>query len=451
MTFEILEGHSNYAAQPVVLTHFYPIEGADKIVRTTVFGNDIVIAKDSYKVGDRVLYFRSGTRLSEDFCKANNLYDESAQNADPNEKGYISFKKRRVRALKLRGVLSDGMVMPLRSLFPLIGIEKAGQLLYSVKEGVDFNTINDILICDKYEIPITQKVNMGGSTSKEPKNKLKFLLVDNQFKFHTETSHMAKNLHKLQLDTPIVITEKFHGSSVILAKVKVKRTLSWFEKIAQKYFKLPIVDTEYKGIWSSGKPKSNLPKGIEGLWKNGGNDFYKQDIWAKCWEDYSYAVEPGISIYGELCNAGIQKGYDYSKYLSPNPDHPQDYVFVVYRITRTNDVGITDEFTWDQIEAYCKKYDLQTVPVKYKGTVYDRLKLEFRNPDSIEMEEFFGILQEQYLEKKQCTYCINKVPNEGVCIRVEHPLEVWKMKSKLFIQKENDAQEAGETNIEDQQ
>jgi len=442
MKLEILEGHSNYAAQPVKLTHFYPIEGADKILRTVVFGNDVVIAKGSYEVGDTVLYFRSGTRLSEDYCKYNNLYDVAEQNQDVNEKGYISFKKRRVKAIKLRGVLSDGMVLPLHSLGAFIPVSTS-----EIKEGVDFNTINGALVCDKYEVEITQKANMNSSGSKEPKNKLKNLLVDDQFRFHHETSHMAKNLHKLTLDSWVTITEKFHGSSVILSKVKVKRNLSWKERIAKKYFKIPIVETEYKGIWSSGKPKSKLPKGIEGLWKNSGEDFYKKDIWAKCWDDYNHAVEPGISIYGELCNAGIQKGYDYSKYVNPNLETPQDYVFVIYRITRTNDVGIVDEFTWDQVVEYCKKYGLLTVPLLYDGTV-QRLDVWGTGIDNI--EDFYNLLA-NHIERKQCGYCANKVPNEGICIRVDTPYDVWKMKSKLFIQRENDAQEAGEVNIEDQQ
>ncbi len=447
MKFEILEGHSNYAAQPVKLTHFYPIEGADKIVRAVVFGNDVVIAKDSYKIGDTVLYFRSGTRLSEDYCKYNNLYESPENNVNPDSKGYISFRNRRVKAIKLRGTLSDGMLMPIISIIPLLHDNIDWSL---IKEGNDFNVIDGVLICDKYEVPITQKVNINGTPSSEPKNKLKNLLVDKQFKFHHETSHMAKNLFKLSLDSWVTITEKFHGSSVILAKVKVKRKLSWLEQIAQKYFKLPIVDTEYKGIWSSGKPKSNLPKGIEGLWQNKGNSFYEKDIWAKCWDDYNYAVEPGISIYGELCNAGIQKGYDYSHYIHPNPDHPKDYVFVVYRITRTNDVGITDEFTWDQIKWYCDKYDLQTVPVLYEGYVsyWSSLSSKSTLPTA---DDVFAMWQDMFLEKSHCRYCINKVPNEGICIRVDTPLEVWKMKSKLFTKNENDAQEAGEVNIEDQQ
>lgn len=444
MKLEILEGHSNYAAQPVKLTHFYPIDGADKIVRTVVFGNDVVIAKDSYKIGDTVLYFRSGTRLSEDYCKYNNLYESKENNLNQEEKGYISFRNRRVKAIKLRGVISDGMLMPLHSIGAMLPIN--GHDLERIQEGADFNTINDVLICDKYEIPDTKKVNINGTPSKEPKNKLKNLLIDDQFKFHHETSHMAKNLHKLTLDSWVTITEKFHGSSVILSKVKVKRNLSWLERIAKKYFKLPIIESEYKGIWSSGKPKSKLPKGIEGLWKNSGNQFYEKDIWAKCWDDYNFAVEPGISIYGELCNSSIQKGYDYSKYTNPNLDAPKDYVFVVYRVTRTNDVGITDEFTWDQVVEYCKKYGLLTVPLLYDGTVRKVSQLA-----GCGVEDFYNLLSEKYLEKKQCGYCVNKVPNEGICIRVDTPYDVWKMKSKLFIKNENDAQEAGEVNIEDQQ
>ncbi len=149
MKLEILEGHSNYAVQPVKLTHFYPIEGADKIVRTVVFGNDVVIAKDSYKIGDTVLYFRSGTRLSEDYCKYNNLYESKENNLNQEEKGYISFRNRRVKAIKLRGVISDGMLMPIISIIPLLRdnidlLHKTSKVLLE-RETIDGEELDKII------------------------------------------------------------------------------------------------------------------------------------------------------------------------------------------------------------------------------------------------------------------------------------------------------------------
>lgn len=446
---ELIPGSTNYGAVPVRIAQVYPIPGADNIVRTVIEGNDVIIGKNDIVVGDKVLYFRSGTRLSEEYCKYNNLYDTPENNADATKRaGYISFRKRRVKAIKLKGIISDGMVMPISSLLLLPSLKNVSSISEIFDITTDFNTINDVLICDKYIIePPTQSTSIKTISERNSNNKkLKGILVDNQFKFHFETSHFGKNIFKINPNDRLIITEKFHGSSVILSRVKTHRQLTFSERTLGKFFKMNILDTEYRGIWSSGKPKNNLPKGIENFWETTNKSYYKTDIWKRCWEDYSYAVEPGITIYGEVCNAQIQKGYDYSKYTHPNLTHPQYYVFVVYRITRTNDVGITDEFTWDKVEQYCQKYDLLTVPVLFVGTPLELM------PHETNMDALLEFLQIKYLEKPQCNYCTNKVPNEGICIRRDSPnMDIWKLKSKLFIKRENDEIDAGITNVEDEQ
>ena len=47
--------------------------------------------------------------------------------------------------------------------------------------------------------------------------------------------------------------------------------------------------------------------------------------------------------------------------------------------------------------------------------------------------------------------CTNKVPEEGIVVRKEASFhyEAYKLKSKRFILAESDAQEKGETNLED--
>jgi hypothetical protein len=49
--------------------------------------------------------------------------------------------------------------------------------------------------------------------------------------------------------------------------------------------------------------------------------------------------------------------------------------------------------------------------------------------------------------------CTNKVPEEGIILRVEklEYYEAYKLKSKRFILMESDAQEKEETNLEDNQ
>lgn len=114
MKLEIEKGSENYAATIVEIQSIYDIPGADKIKRTNVLGNDVVVGLDT-KVGDKYIYFCSGTKLSPEYCRFNNLYSDKELNRDNTVSGYLS-KTGRTKAIKLRGVISDGLLMPLESL-----------------------------------------------------------------------------------------------------------------------------------------------------------------------------------------------------------------------------------------------------------------------------------------------------------------------------------------------
>ena len=86
MKLSINDNSKNYACSVVEIKNIFPIEGADNIVRTNVNGNDVVVSKDT-KIGDIMLYFVSGTRLNQDYCKYNNLLDKAEMNNDINKRG----------------------------------------------------------------------------------------------------------------------------------------------------------------------------------------------------------------------------------------------------------------------------------------------------------------------------------------------------------------------------
>jgi tRNA-binding EMAP/Myf-like protein len=115
MKLIIKEGSTNYACSVVEIKDLFPIEGADNVLRVVVNGNNVVVPK-STEIGSKMLYFPSGCKLSEDYCKNNSLYDKEEYNLDNTKKGFISFKNRRIKCLRLRGVVSDGMLMPIESL-----------------------------------------------------------------------------------------------------------------------------------------------------------------------------------------------------------------------------------------------------------------------------------------------------------------------------------------------
>jgi len=115
LNLTIKQGSENYTATIVEIKNIFPIEGADKIVRTNVEGNDVIISKDE-KIGTKMIYFVSGTKLNPDFCKYNNLLTDKEQNNDKTKTGYISHKQFRVKAIRLKNTISDGILLPIESL-----------------------------------------------------------------------------------------------------------------------------------------------------------------------------------------------------------------------------------------------------------------------------------------------------------------------------------------------
>src|SRR5690606_19999371 len=100
MELTVREDSKNYVCSVVKIGQVFDIEGADKIKRVVVFGNNVVV-QNSVKEGHIMLYFVSGTELNEEYCHKNNLFEKAELNQDQSKKGFIN-SKRRVKAIKLR-------------------------------------------------------------------------------------------------------------------------------------------------------------------------------------------------------------------------------------------------------------------------------------------------------------------------------------------------------------
>jgi RNA ligase (TIGR02306 family) len=423
MRLSVSEDSLNYPCSVVTIGQVFDIKNADNIKRVVLYGNNVIVSKD-VKQGDTMLYFVAGTQLSEDLCFNNNLYDEVQLNKDvTDKKGYISAKRRLVKTLKLKETLSDGMLLPIEALNYL----EEGKLDAKgfLKIGDTFTHIGDTMICQKYVPPVKQSGLPKGE--KQPKeNRLKDLLLDNQFRFHSDTAHFARNLDKFGAGTQIVVTRKYHGSSLILSHVLVKKELNWFEKLIDKYI-TPLPKTQWGYIHSSGKPKSRLPKGVEAEqvgWTSHTPSFYSANIWKRAMEMHKHNLEKGITIYGEIVGQGVQgEGFTYGF----------EYEIFVYRITYTNPDGQVYEFSWEAVKRYCDKYGIKYVEEYFSGKVHEIVGKQGTTEDLLER------LKDAYLDK---SYPDCKV-DEGICIRVAETDEIFKLKSPKFIDGESKELEQG--------
>jgi hypothetical protein len=423
----------NYCGVVVRIKNIIDLDGCDNIKATTIFGNNVIIGKDVV-VGQLGVYFPVETSLSKEFLYNNNLYRDSTLNKDSNKRGYFDLNGR-IRAVKLRGNKSDGLFLGIHC------IDFAGSKIY-LEEGMVFDELNEIKICEKY-LPKEKPIVFNSKKNKRAKSN-SIEIVENQFRFHYDTENIGRYIDRLKLADIISITSKIHGSSFVVSKVLCKRKLNLFERMLRG-IGIQVQDSEYRNIYSSRRVIKNV---IESKDKN---HYYNEDIWGVVNNELKDYLIDGMSIYGEvsgyLSDGGyIQKDYDYG---CDKGKHRID----IYRITMTNNDGYVFEFSAKQVQDWCKERGLSAVPQLYYGYVvdlYDILCKKYNNLDGMlgyNKELFLGLLSSEYLEKdleinKSC-----KVPDEGVVVRIEkNELEAYKLKSFAFKERES---KSSESNIED--
>ena len=86
----------SYLASIQKVIKLTPIEGADKIETATILGWEIVVKKDEYKVGELCSYIQIDTIVPE-----------------MPEYEFLRSRKFRVRTIKLRSQISQGLIVPL--------------------------------------------------------------------------------------------------------------------------------------------------------------------------------------------------------------------------------------------------------------------------------------------------------------------------------------------------
>lgn len=220
-----------YQATVIQIDNLRPHSNADRLQLTTIHGNQVIVSIDN-KIGDVGIYFPTDGQLSEEYCKHNNLYQDSKLNKDETKKGYLSLK-RRVQAKNFRGERSEGLFMPLESLSYL------GHTLPIL--GMEFTESKGKFICNKYVNPQT----LLERSKKEKKIKTKKIQND-MFKQHIDTSQFGRNAHKYRLGDTVIVTEKLHGTSQRVGRVLTSRELRWYDKLLM-YFGILIS----KNIWKT--------------------------------------------------------------------------------------------------------------------------------------------------------------------------------------------------------
>jgi len=439
MSLKISEkANVNYLAKVIILDNLRKHSNADRLQVATIDGNNVITSLAA-REGMMYIYFPLESAINLEYLSYSNAFQEKELNKDTEVKGYF-HKTGRVRATNLRGEKSEGYMVPASDISNWL--KEVYDLDFTFTEemaNTEFDLIGDILVCKKY---INYKVLQ--QSNKEAKNKNKKAkvsrLVDSQFHFHIDTPQLKKFITNVNPNDYIQITRKLHGTSAVVSKILCVKPLKWYEKLFKK-LGVNIVDTEYDLVYSSRKVVKN---GYLDPSEANHNHYYSSDVWGECAKKYDSFLKPGISLYGEIVGftpdgAFIQKGYDYGC-------DPNTFDFYVYRVTYTSPNGDVYEMSPSQMTHYCDKYGIKTVPEIYYGKARDLYGMSVTDHWH---QNFLDNLCNEYLEKS-CDMCKENVPDEGICLRIDKPLDIdiYKLKSFAFLERETKMLDEGEVDLE---
>lgn len=427
----------------------------NKLKCCTIDGFNIITGIDSEP--GLYVYFPGLSQINNDFLSYANLYRHKELNKDPEQSGMFEDNGR-VKSIRLRGELSEGFIIPVVVLQNYV-LSVTNKELNDVTEGTEFDAIEhdgkEFWISKKYMPKHTQQQGsgVGGKQSKKvPKGLDK--VIDSQFRFHYDTTLIKKCPFVLNPESLIQISSKIHGTSGISAHVLCRREETLKERVL-RFLRIDRTEkTQYDYLYSSRTVIKN--KYYNANVKDG---FYGVDVWAEADKLVRPHLEKGQTAYyeivGFLPNGGyIQKNYDYGC-VAPKDNEtytPEKHFKVrIYRVTYTNVDGKVLEYSTHQVQQWCEKNGLIPVEEYYYGKAKDL----YPDIDPAEHwnENFLDRLANDgtFNMEKNSPECKNKVPHEGVVIKIEDGMSrAFKLKCFKFLNKEQEALDKGEENIEDE-
>lgn len=436
---KVYDGSKNYTCQVIKLPIKQKVEGLDNLVKVTIQGNDCLTSKDADE-SELYLFFPAECQIAHEFLSFNNLYRHSELNEDKTKKGFFE-DNRRVKALKFKGIISTGFIIPLSSLnsVQIFSSWTRELLIDSFNVGDEFNSINGVEICKKYIRP-GYSLGQPGSTK------------DIFTPEHPDTSHLMKNIHKLKLDDYIAVTYKLHGTSARYYNTLTKVKLSLKDKIA-RFFGVKVVEEDYSYVAASRRVIKSV--GFEEV--SNKQHYYATDLWSDVGKEYfDGKLNKGEAVYCEIVGKtqsgeAIQANYSYGF------NKPKVYI---YRISNINAQGIEVDLPYLQMKDRAAQIGVETCPEYFYGKLSDFLKDNY----IYSIDEYFidisktsienqlnGIFYTKLLEKSSILDF--NVVEEGFCVRKDtYPkAEIFKIKSKLFLLQEGVFADNNIVDIEEEQ
>lgn len=316
--------------------------------------NEGVIVGPGMKENELILYLPTDGEIERWFGDAFNLY---RKNLDGTSQGGYIENNSHIRAIKLRGNQSSGVVIALDKVY-----EKFGDQGW--KDGDKVNTINDKEFCCKY-IPKRKNGSINYSKTSYKGRKAEGITYP-EFSMHTDTEQLAYNLDKFRPGDMLNMTLKMHGTS--------QRSMNTYAELPNGFFRrLFHMKKRTKQAYVLGTRRCVVTENSQGYY---GNDQFRMP--------HHEALKPYLED-------GMEVFYEVVGYYGPNEENTimpigdntkvNDKAFVkqfgkrsifsygcnpgeskmyIYRITSNNG---EKEWTPDEITEWCNTHGFNRVPV----------------------------------------------------------------------------------------
>ena len=309
------------------ISKLIPIAGADLICLAVVDGWQVIVKKDEFKEGDYCLFFEVDSFLPESDTRFSFL---------KKSQDYIGFKGYRLKTMKMRGVLSQGLALPVHMFIEDLDLYDSVSIEEAVTDGTDFSEQLKVI---KYDNQNTGNggLNAGNAEGRFPT----FIPKTDQERVQNLTSYF-----ETMVDEEFEETLKLDGSSMTC--YKIDKPIGIFSKI-KKFFGFKVKDYHF-GVCSR-----NLEIKLKEEYSNINIPVVNSDFWkAAISQDIENKIPKGYAIQGELIGPKIQANHEKVQEL--------DYqVFDVYNINEARYLLPSERYD------FVNTYSIKHVPIVNKS------------------------------------------------------------------------------------
>ena len=408
-----------YNAYVVEINDLQKHPNADKLQIAKVFGLSVIVGQDVHE-GDIMVYFPSDGQLNKEFAEYCNLLRKKDENGN-NIGGYMDERKRNIKAIKLRGEYSDGLLIPIHKLTEFLKLDKD-----YFEVGNVFNTIEGVEICKKY-VP---KRNVSKTARVDANKRKKLSLKDKYplFHEHIDTQQLVYYTNQIKVGDKLTVSLKMHGSSQRCQYSLVHEKPSLLNRI--------------KSLFNPKRSNYQLVSGTRRtILENFDGGYYGSNEFRKQWHEFfDGKLQKGETVYFEVvgyadkdkfimppCNNKKIKDKDFVKQYGDTTEftygceNGQSDIYV-YRMSMTNEDGFEVDYSTDFAMMRCEQMGVKHVPILFEHIVNDD-------------EGYNGVSHDELISKLMSMANGPDIIDpthlrEGVVVRVENRLEFTAYKHK---------------------